>query len=98
MRMLWVQPIIMRVRLLRIELSNTAQFATVTPVIVDGGHMLPLKKGDIVEYRCLSTGSICLGMILVCNQAMMFYISVYDIEKGRVVWIRSTNILRLRTT
>jgi hypothetical protein len=83
--------------LLWIKQIHAAQFATATPVIVDGGRMLPLKKGDLVEYRCPFTGDICLGMILVCNEALMFYASVYDIEKGKVIWIRSTNILKLKT-
>jgi hypothetical protein len=83
--------------LLWIKPSIAAQLANATPVIVDGGRTLPLKKGDLIEYRCPLTGYLCLGMILVCNEALMFYTSVYDIKKGRVVWIRSTNILRLRT-
>ena len=96
--MLWVQPIIMRVRLLLwIKPSNTARFANATPVIVDGGRTLPLTKGDLIEYRCPLTGIISLGMVLVCDQALLFYISIYDIEKGKKVWIRSQNVIRLKT-
>jgi hypothetical protein len=66
-------------------------------VIVDGGIIIPIKKGDIVEFRCPVTGMISLGMILVCNQALMFHISVHDIKRGKTIWIRSYNILKLKT-
>ena len=77
--------------------KNHAQFASATPVTVAGGHTLPIKSGDIVEYRCPLTGLISLGMVLTCNQALMFYISVYDIKEGKKTWIRAHNILRLKT-
>jgi len=66
-------------------------------VIVDGGRTLPIEVGDLVEFMCPFDGKERLGMILVCNQAMLFYIVVYDVSEGRKYWIRSQNILRLRT-
>ncbi len=73
-----------------------ARCVNAIPVIAAGGHILPLKRGDLVEYRCPMTGFLRLGMILVCNQALMFYISVFDVEKGEKIWIRSQNIIRLK--
>ena len=66
-------------------------------MIVAGGHIIPLKIGDLIEYRSPKTGLVCLGMILLCNEALLFYISVYDVKEGRPVWIRSQNVLRLKT-
>jgi|ETNvirenome_2_30_1030614.scaffolds.fasta_scaffold235882_1 hypothetical protein len=76
---------------------SDAALVTVTHVIVDGGHTLPIKIGDLIDFRCPYTGTIRLGMILTCNQALLFYIVVYDVSEGRKYWIRSQNILRLRT-
>lgn len=76
--------------------NNAAQPAAATRVIVDGGHTLPLRKGDLVEYLCPNTGVVSLGVILVCNQAMLFYITIHDVKKGKEVWIKSQNILRLK--
>jgi hypothetical protein len=59
--------------------------------------MLPVKKGDLVTYLNPFTGQESLGMILCCNQALMFYVVVYDVEEGRKNWIRSQSILRLET-
>ncbi len=72
-------------------------YANVTHVIVAGGRTLPIKIGDLIDFRCPYTGRIRLGMILTCNQALLFYIVVYDVSEGRKYWIRSQNILRLRT-
>jgi hypothetical protein len=85
----------LQMRLLRLRMS-IALHASATPVIVAGGRTLPLKKGDLIEYRCPMTGMLRLGMILVCNQALLFYITVFDIEKGKEVWIRSQNIIALK--
>ena len=76
---------------------SAAAHVTVTHVIVAGGRMLPIKIGDLIDFRCPFTGVVRLGMILSCDQALLFYIVVYDVSEGRKYWIRSQNILRLRT-
>ena len=88
--------LMLQMRLLRLLKNSIALSATAIPVIAAGGHILPLKEGDLVEYRCPMTGLSRLGMILVCNQARMFYITVFDVEKGKKIWIRSQNIVRLK--
>ena len=82
--------------MLRLCMRSVALSANVIPVIAAGGLTLPLKEGDLVEYRCPMTGLLRLGMILVCNQALMFYITIFDVEKGKKIWIRSQNIVRLK--
>ncbi len=66
-------------------------------MIVGGGHTLPIEVGGLVELLCPFDGTVRLGMILVCNQALLFFIVVYEVSEGRKYWIRSQNILRLRT-
>ena len=82
--------------MLRLCMRNVALSANAIPVIAAGGLTLPLKEGDLVEYRCPMTGLLRLGMILVCNQALMFYITIFDVEKGKKIWIRSQNIIRIK--
>ena len=60
-------------------------------------NVLPLKVGDIVTYISPFSGKDTLGMILCCNQALMFYIVIYNVEEGQKNWVRSHNIIRLET-
>ena len=71
-----------------------AQLVVVILAIAIGVVSLLIDAGDIVEFRTLDTGELSLGMIMVCNLQMLFYIKVYNIKQEKINWITLQQVIR----
>lgn len=63
--------------------------------IAAGGLAKLLKKGDLIQYRCPMTGTMALGIIIVCDRELLLDIVVHNIKEARIDWITVKNITRL---
>jgi hypothetical protein len=66
----------------------------VTLAIAIGVANLLIDAGDIIEFRTLDTGELSIGMVMVCNPQMLFYIKVYNIKQEKTNWITLQQIIR----